>query len=379
MPAASTIFNDFLEPVSLYQLSDDAGYKENQIGKHIDVYDETFPDLEKADIIFLGCGEYRGEQPDTTFIQAANTIRKEFYNMYQWHSHIQLADVGNIHNGATLQDTYAAVKAVLSELLHYKKKIILLGGSHDITYAQYEAHAQQQELIEIACIDARIDMNMDSLQAADFFLMPMLTSVPNFIKQYHHIGFQSYLVHPVMLETFDKLRLDCYRVGKVKENMEEMEPVIRQANLFSFDIAAIQNSSAPANYLTPNGFNGEEACMLMQYAGMSPKTSTIGIYGYWPEKDKHFLTAKQISHMLWYAIDGVSQLKQEASLDDRYYFNEFHLAFAEMDTLFLQSKKTGRWWMRLPDGSFLPCSYADYNTASQNEIPERWLRNMERN
>ena len=103
-----------------------------------------------------------------------------------------------------------------------------------------------------------------------------------------------------MLETIDNLRFDCYRVGNVKEHMEEMEPVIRNASLFSFDISAIQHAHAPANRLTPNGFSGEEACMLMQYAGMSSNVNTIGIYGYTQKHDRYDLTAKQISHMLWY-------------------------------------------------------------------------------
>ena len=65
----------------------------------------------------------------------------------------------------------------------------------------------------IACIDAMIDINMDSVLPCERFLMRMLTHEPNFIKQYNHIGFQSYMVHPDMLETIDKLRFDCYRVG----------------------------------------------------------------------------------------------------------------------------------------------------------------------
>jgi hypothetical protein len=90
-----------------------------------------------------------------------------------------------------------------------------------------------------------------------------------------------------------------------------MEPVIRSSNLFSFDISAIQHSHAPANRLTPNGFSGEEACTLMQFAGMSMNVNTIGIYGYLPQQDEHNLTAKQISHMLWYLMDGVYKGKMK--------------------------------------------------------------------
>jgi hypothetical protein len=52
--------------------------------------------------------------------------------------------------------------------------------------------------------------------------------------------------------------------------------------------------------------------------------------------------------------------------------------FADFETLFLQSKKTNRWWMQLPDKTFIACSGRDYAVALNNEIPERWLRAAER-
>jgi hypothetical protein len=70
------------------------------------------------------------------------------------------------------------------------------------------------------------------------FPLDMLTGEPNMIRHYNHIGFQSYFVHPRLLETMDKLRFDCFRVGIVKENIEEMEPVIRNSHMMSFDISA---------------------------------------------------------------------------------------------------------------------------------------------
>ena len=157
-----------------------------------------------------------------------------------------------------------------------------------------------------------------------------------------------------------------------------MEPVIRNSQLFSFDISAIQNSHAPVNTISPNGFNGEEACTLMQYAGMSNNVNSTGIYGYLQNNDVHNLTAKQISHMLWYYIDGMLKGRQEAALSDSENFIEYKLAFAEMETSFLQSKKTGRWWMQLPARNYIACSHKDYIAASNNEIPERWMRAVER-
>lgn len=369
--------SDFLVPVNRSELSNDQGYRDGQIGKMIQAYEEEFPDLDEADLVLVGCGEQRGNGMHMAYSAAPDAIRRQFYAMYGWHPDIRLADIGNLKKGAGLGDTYAALKTVVQELVREKKTVVVLGGSHDLTLSQYHAYAGAKP-IEAACVDALIDLDMDSDFRCDNFLMEMLTGEPNYIRHYNHIGFQSYYIHPRVLETMDKLRFDCYRVGHVKENIEEMEPVLRNSQLFSFDLSALANAYAPASRVSPNGFNGEEACVLMRYAGMSPNISSIGIYGYDPEKDIQELTAKQISQMLWYLIDGRSRSRREAELDEKDSFNEYHTAFAEVETTFLQSKKTGRWWMQLPDQRFIACSYKDYLLASSNEIPERWLRAQER-
>lgn len=370
---------DFLEPVNRAMLSNDEDYKDGQIGKTINVYEDHFPELEQADIVLVGCSESRGAGIHTSKISAPDAIRAEFYQLFWWHFDLQVADVGNIKRGASINDTYAALRTVASELTNAGKLVVILGGTHDLTLAQYRVYADEERIIEAACVDALIDLDIDSRQRDKNFLMEMLTGEPNFIRHYNHIAFQSYYVHPRMLETMDKLRFDCFRVGHVRDAIEEMEPVIRHSSLFSFDISAIAHAYAPSNTITPNGLTGEEACILMRYAGLSPQVSTIGIYGYLPEKDRDQLTAKQITHMLWYLIDGRSRGRREARLEEKESFNEFNIAFAEIETVFLQSKKTGRWWMQLPDKQWIACSYKDYLLASSNEIPERWLRAQERN
>jgi hypothetical protein len=206
----------------------------------------------------------------------------------------------------------------------------------------------------------------------------MLTGEPNLVKHYNHIGFQSYYVHPRLLETMDKLRFDCFRLGHVTENIEEVEPVLRNSHMVSIDVNAIKYSDAPSNALSANGFTGTEICTLTQQAGLSNLVSSLGIYGYDPTTDVNELTASQIAQMIWYFIDGKYRGKQEAAFEDKSNFNEYHCNFTEVDTIFLQSKKTGRWWMQLPDKRMIACSYKDYIIASRNDIPERWLRALER-
>ncbi len=371
--------SDFLEPVSLQHLLGDSSYNDGQLVKHITIHETELPDISAIDIVLVGVTETRGSGVFESIEPAADAIRKQLYQLHYWHKDVTIADLGNIKTGASLNDSYAAIKTVIAELLRHKKTVVILGGSHDVTLAQYFAYKELNKQVEATCIDATINLRGESPERSENFLMEMLTGEPNHIKHYNHIGFQSYFVHPRMLETMDKLRFDCFRVGMVKESIEEMEPVLRNTHLLSFDISAVKYSDAPANTQCPNGFTGEEACILTRYAGMSSSVTSFGIYGYQPQNDVQELTAKQISQMLWYFIDGKSRSKQEAAMEDRHNFNEFHCTFTEVDTVFLQSKKTGRWWMQLPDKKFIACSYSDYLHASHNEIPERWLRAQERN
>lgn len=369
--------NDFLEPVNIPLLSNDEAYSEGQIGKSILINEGNSPDLGHIDVVLIGCNETRGNGNTKQIENGIDSIRKEFYSLYLWHKNIQLADIGNIKIGAALSDTYAALKTVAEELQKHGKKIIILGGSHDLTLAQYDAFRSQSKIIEVTGVDAYIDLSIDNPIRSSNFLMDMLTGEPNFISHYNHIGFQSYYVHPRMLETMDKLRFDCYRLGKVKENIEEMEPVFRSSEMLSFDLAAL-GATTFMEGSSPNGFNGEEACSLMRFAGMSEKMQSVGIYGYDQKTDPFNTLAKQVSQMLWYYIDGIYFGKLEADLNDKQMFNECHIAFGTIDTTFIQSLKTGRWWMLMPDNKYIPCSQTDFNQAGNNEIPERWLRIQER-
>jgi arginase family enzyme len=369
---------DFLEPINLAAITEDADLKEGQMGRSIILFEDEWPDLTDADLIIASCDDLRGEGIIGDLRAGSNNIRKEFYSLFYWHKQIRIADIGNIKSGAGILDTYAAIRTVATEVNKAGKYFLLLGGSQDMTLALYEVFRFNGKQVEVTGVDAYIDLSIDNPIKSGNFLMEMLTGDPNHIKHYNHIGFQSYFVHPKMLETMDHLRFDCFRLGKVKENIEEMEPVLRATELLSFDVASLGAAVYPDS-LSPNGFNGEEACTLMRFAGMSQLLKISGIFGYKEQKDRTGLLAKQIAQMIWYYIDGIQFGKNEANMEHKEMFIECHIAFAQVETTFIKSKKTGRWWMMMPDGNYVPCSYSDFQQAGENEIPERWLRIQERN
>ena len=74
-----------------------------------------------------------------------------FYNLYHWHTAVSVADIGNVKCGATLQDSYAALRMVINELTANGKKVVILGGSHDVTLAQYQSYINENKIIDAVC------------------------------------------------------------------------------------------------------------------------------------------------------------------------------------------------------------------------------------
>jgi formiminoglutamase len=351
-----------------------------QIGKRIYPFMEGNDDWADADIIIIGCGDESGKDIEAAWSQSADAVRAALYQMYDWHTSVRVVDMGNLLQGATPNDSKAALKTILLELHEAGKMVIVLGGSHDLTLQQNAVYRQKQQTINAAVIDMLIDLEDCEGITDTGFLMDMLTEQPNYIKHYSHIGFQSYYTNPNMLVTLDKLRFDCIRLGHVRDHIEAMEPVLRSCDLLSVDMNAVRQCDAPflGKKGSPNGLFGDEMCQLMRYAGMSSQLSSLGIYGYDAEADTNGMGAQLIAQMLWYFVDGFQIRKMESDLSKRQDFLEFHVNFEGHDAVFLKSKKTNRWWMQLPDAQWVPCSYEDYTTAGNGMMPERWLREQER-
>ena len=144
--------SDFLSPVNLHEISSDEVYKDGQLGKAIAIYDEEFPDLDEVQLVLVGCSEQRGSGLIASECKAPDMIRRQFYQLFYWHTDIGIADIGNIKAGSSFTDSYAALKMVVNELMNDGKTVIILGGSHDLTLAQYHAHAVNKKLIEASCL-----------------------------------------------------------------------------------------------------------------------------------------------------------------------------------------------------------------------------------
>ncbi len=380
---------EFLKPVEPNLLPDPDDLGPQHIGSIIQRV-ENEDDLENVDLAILGVLEERGAVNNKGCSQAPNEIRKHLYQLYRGDYNLRLVDMGNIEPGASKDDTYAALSHVSRELISRKIIPIIIGGSHDLTYGQFRAYEISDIFVNLVMIDERIDIMEESQTlTSGNFLYRILTHLPNILMDFSLMGYQGYYAAPGAMETLHKLMFDCHRLGKMRADMEEVEPIMRDADLLSFDISSIRQSDAPGNgNASPNGFTGEEACSITRYAGLTDKLSSIGFYESNPKFDLNGQTSQLVAQMIWYFIEGFYNRKKDYPVrnNGQYIKYTVDLKGENHQLVFWKSKKSERWWIEVPNvksgkknrSYFVSCSYSDYQLACQDEVPDKWLRAFEK-
>jgi formiminoglutamase len=353
---------------------------------------DNISSISEAHIVIIGVPEDRNAVNNLGSSKAPDFIREQFYQLMNKTPQIKIADLGNMIQGGKPYDTYIALSLVISELLIKKQFPIILGGSNDLVFANYLAYEKNEQIINITSIDSSFDIGEpESSLNSHSYVNQIVMRQPNYLFNYTNMGYQSYFVDNDMTILMNKLFFDFYRVGMLRQNLEETEPLLRNADLLNIDISSVRFSDAPANEnASPNGFYGEEICQICRYAGMSDKLSSAGFYEINPLLDNNHQTAKLTAQMIWFLIEGFSLRKNDnprTSADD---FYKYHVFNKKLDTeiLFHKSKKTGRWWMEVPfpiDKSekhlrhyLIACSYKDYQTAINDELPDRWWQTYQK-
>lgn len=384
----------YFEPVDpeIFDFSDPLGRQ--RFGDIIDTYYQTnrFPELEQVDIAILGVDEDRRAYNNEGCGLAPDFIRKRFYTLFPANSKIKIADLGNVKRGHSIDDTYFAVKMAVSELIRSGIFPIILGGSQDLTIANYQAYENLSQIVNIVNIDSEFDIGeTEEDTSSRSFLSSIILQQPNYLFNYTNIGYQTYFVDQDAIRLMKNLFFDIYRLGDVRADLKEVEPMIRNADILSFDISSIRASDAPGNNnATPNGFYGEEACRISRYAGLSDKITSLGFYEYNPKYDRVGQTAYLIAQMIWYFVEGYYKRNREYPNRDLQNYIKYTVRVeGQKDGIvFYKSRKSERWWMEVNCTKdkkmkyerhyLIPCSYKDYQVALENDIPDRWWQTYQK-
>jgi formiminoglutamase len=377
--------NDYFDPVSINKPQQKFLKRNCIFGRNITVHTANSPigNLQNFDLALIGIPEDRNSS-NKGCCKAPDRIRSKLYELYKTPKKIRIIDLGNLKIGDTINDTYFGVRDIIIELLTKSVFPLIIGGTQDLTYANFLAIGEHLNYANLVTVDSKIDLINHTDRFDSQTYLGKIIFENNIPVNYANIGHQVCLVDQKDIDRLKKAFYEIYRLGIIRTNLKETEPVLRDANVISIDIASIKQADAPGQCNpSPNGFYADEICQISKYAGLSDNMVSFGLYEVNPVLDKENQTTHLAAQMIWYFIDGFSQKIAEQPSSNSNEFTQYiiHLSEVNQELVFYKSLKTNRWWIKspyinenIPYPKHIACSYNDYLKASNQEIPDRWWK-----
>ena len=358
---------------------------EQSLGRNINIHSKQqgLPETDGAQLAIIGVLEDRNTVDNFGSGNDLSKIRKNLYELYNGNWFANIIDLGNIPKGNEVEDTYFALKEIVTTLIKKNIVPIIIGGGQDLTYANYRAYDKLEQTVNLTVVDNKFDLgNSEEDITSQSYLSKIVMEKPNNLFNFSNIGYQTFFNSQEEIDLLSKLHFDAYRLGEVAGNVKLVEPIMRDADIVSIDIGAIRRTEAPANNnAVPNGFYGEVICAIARYAGISDKVSSFSVYEYNAKFDDQDQTAQLIAQIIWYFIEGYNFRTNEYPFTSKKDYKKYIVLVEDTTINFFKSNKSDRWWMEVihennksPKRTLIPCTYDDYLMAGNQVIPERWWK-----
>ena len=327
-------------------------------------------DFHEVDIAFLGFPFSEENQRDSSF---ADTVRSELANLAQINGGLSILDLGNIKKGNSVKDSLVALRDVLNFLKGYNVFIITISNCTHVKKAFLESTitTSNPNLVEI---DPRFAIKKTLEYLEDDYQKNI---------NYTNIGYQSYYIFQRELAWLKDNHYSAYRLGEVRADLSEIEPAIRNSSAINVSLNALKCQEAPGqSEVAPNGFYSEEICQLAKYAGAADYLGIANISGF--KENSGLQTIRLTAQIIWFFLFGYTLRVTEDPTQDPHIkkFNVGQKVRGD-NLIFYKSDKTDRWWVEVPinedkENVILPANYKDYIDACNQQIPDRWLKAMQK-
>lgn len=381
--------NDYFDPINVDLEASSYIDSKEQIFNCISIHttEHKIEKIEDANLAIFGIVSDSEDQKEYSK-QGLLKIREYFYSLSRFNRQINIYDLGNFKQCKTINDHNAGLRDVILELIMLNIMPVIIGDVEYILYPKYTAYQRLDKKINLVNIDSKLRILEDRDKEYKSALWKILIENNDSLFFFTNIGYQKHFVGSKVLKYLDDKLHFAYRLGYIRSNIKEVEPVFRDADIIGLNIEAVRQSDAFGQQNgSPNGYYGEEICQLSRYAGMSPKLSSFGVYNYCPESDKNFQTAHLIAQIIWYFIEGFINRMQEHPLENTTNYKKYivKLDNFENELVFYNSIKTNRWWLEVPYVNssshkqiLISCTEEDYLDATNGDVPERWLKSFQK-
>lgn len=338
---------------------------------------------EKADLILIGIKEDRNAiVPGSA--QAPDEIRKQLYNLNRIGPRFKILDLGNLKLGQTINDSYFALRDISEFILENRQTLVVLGGSQDLTFGMTKAF--EGKIYNMVTVDPKFDFRKGIKTINSENYLNLIFEKQKNLYSYTSIAYQNYLVDATDVDLYNNYHWDVKRLGQIRYNLTSVEPILRNAHVFSFDMNSVRYQDASGQTMcSPNGLYSEEACQIARYAGSGDELNLAGFFNLIPQYDASGISSALMAQIVWHFLEGFVQRKPEDPTEDSEDFNQYMVDMANisMTLVFFQSRMSGRWWMEISDFEnrknetyVIPCDEDDYKNAAHGEIPDRWWKNI---
>jgi hypothetical protein len=302
---------------------------------------KDFPNLEDAKIAIF-----------TTDHEFGDLLRKKLNLLYN-HFSTLIVDIGtlNVNNNSSIYQ-------VISELQDGFIIPVLVGVDQN-SFLEFCKAMSLENKLEIAA-----HVSNGAIIPQDGFAI-------------ENLAYQRHMIPKFMIEEINDSLTPGLSLGALRANKKILEPILREVNYLHFDLAAFKHSDCPTKLnVLPTGLYAEEACQIMRYIGEGLRLKLI-TFDTCDLRSESEVEAMLIAELIWYLHEGI-ELKSIDHPTLSEDFKEFVIEMNEIDhsLIFLQSNKSGKWWLQKEKSSnkYISCAYEEYEQSINNDIPDRLLK-----
>jgi formiminoglutamase len=265
-------------------------------------------DYENAEIVILGCPQDKGVARNKGRIGAAlapDAIRTQFYKLTDFGINVSVFDLGNTIIRPTLEETHEFHTKIVERLLLDDKKVIVLGGGNDLSYADGAAMANVYGIENWTAfnIDAHFDVRADFPRNSGTPYRQLLDKRLLNPQNFSEIAFQTHAASRIYFEFLKNsgvnlISLDELQVSDLDYQIQNILSFFKSPKqiFWGFDVDAVRASDAPGvSASSPIGLTAEQFCALAKIAGNLFNSRIIEFTEVNPNFDIDHRTAKLVA------------------------------------------------------------------------------------
>ena len=249
-------------------------------------------------------------------------IRKSFYRLTPTKSPAlndaaaKIFDAGNLSQKMNLEEALSALENAVTTLLRHGHTPIILGGSNDLSYADFRACHAIFKSCGAVNVDSHLDVREYSKGISNGAPYRMLLDSGSLLgKNLVEYGTQEFVNSRKHLDYAIESRVQIFTLTQIhsRKNSESFMEAYRAVSggtegiYVSFDMDSVRSSDAPGvSAPTPTGLAAEEILECAYLAGLEEKTAMMDVCEFNPKFDVDGHTAKLAAMIVANFIAGLA-------------------------------------------------------------------------